>query len=180
MDPLKDFISKHHHLFNQEPLPAGHQERFFQKLFSQSPNRVISVQRKPFNFQRLTGLAASIALLLISGFCIWKVVISSNLTPYTLKEHRIEAKILQNYQNRVNTLEQQIKQYASSIPFSDWEQIEDTLEFFAKNRDMLAESLPPETPFAIRLAALEDYYHQNLSGFQQIADLLAQNNLLHQ
>ena len=177
MDSLNEFISKHRHLFDQDPLPEGHEERFFQKLPPQSAKRINFIHGKTHGHQRLMGIAASVALLLITGIGIWKVVLPANTTPFAIyREQKIEAKILQKYQNQVNIIEQRIKAYASDVPLSDWEQIEYTLELLAQQRNLLAESLPPEIPFALRLAALEAYYSQNLSGFQQIADLLSQNH----
>jgi len=163
---LNTYINRHRLLFDREPLPVGHEERFFRKRARQSG----------FRRRQLLGIAASLTFLLLASLTVWIFRTDAPGAHFAMsRERRIEAKMLQAYQNEINIIEQQLKHYASEIPPSDWEQIESTIEFLAQNRDLLSETLPPETPFPLRRAALEEYYSRNLSGMQQIADLLSQN-----
>ncbi|MCL2727503.1 MAG: hypothetical protein FWD56_03880 [Bacteroidales bacterium] len=171
MNELKDFIAENRHLFDQEQLPKGHEERFFSKL-PQHRAKHLMVFWRPYQ-----KIAAAAVIIVLVGLGIREFIITSDLNFLSARrEMRIETKMLQKYQDQIHIVEEEIMSYASSIPLSDWEQIEYTLIHLSQNRDLILETLPEEMPFAVRRTALEAYYNQNLSGMQQIASLLAQNH----
>jgi hypothetical protein len=170
MNNLIDFIAENRTVFDCGQLPEGHEERFLNKIHQ------CRVQKRPFlRRYPLLNIAAMITIVVVSGLGLLVATNDSSLA--INREMKIEIRMTQKYQSQMNRIEKQIYRYASEMSPSDWEQIEYTIESLAQNRDLLSETLPAEIPFAMRRAAIEAYYDQNLSGMQQIITILKQNYL---
>ena len=171
MNDIRDFIAENRRHFDREPLPNGHEERFFAKL----PQHV-APKSGSMPLRQILGVAASVTIIVLGGLGINELSTAPFIT-HIVQRHQIkvEAKMQQKFQKQIEIIEQEINNYASSMAPSDWDEIEYTLVHLAQNRNLLLEVLPQEAPFALRRAALKDYYDQNLDGMQQIASLLAHN-----
>ena len=161
---MENFIHNHRTNFEEDQLPAGHEERFFQKVEKQQRSR----QARRYILQ-----AASVAALLLLSVGVWEFVIyAPNSSASLRREQRIEARMLQEYNKEVDSLRQEILRYAPRVAEGDWEEIAGTLELIQTQPEALADLLPLEMSPDQRRSALQTCYERNLEGLQQVASLL--------
>ena len=161
---MEDFIHNHRTNFEEDQLPAGHEERFFQKLQQQQGRR----RARAYILR-----AAAVAALLLLSVGVWEFVIYAPNSPASLRrEQRIEARMLQEYNKEVDSLRQEIFRYAPRVAGGDWEEIAGTVALIQGQPEALAELLPAEMSPAQRRAALQTCYERNIEGLQQVASLL--------
>ena len=161
---MEDFIHNHRTNFEEDQLPAGHEERFFRKVEKQQRSR----QARRYILQ-----ATSVAALLLLSVGVWEFVIyAPNSSASLRREYRLEARIHQQYTREMDSLRQEIFRYAPRVEERDWEEIAGAVELIQTQPEAFASLLPSDMNPEERRSALQTCYERNVEGLQQMASLL--------
>jgi len=162
MDDVRDFIAQNRALFNREELPQGHETRFFTRLAKE----MAMSKRKLWSFRLLTTTAAAV-LVLLTGW---------GITVYAFSESAVEARMLRQYRQQIEVLQQQVNDCVTALAPIEAEHIRYAVQLCTDDLELCAEWLPREISPAQRRETLKNYYAYRLTSMEQVVYLVKENS----